>query len=367
MNSARLFSILAVIIAAAVLLAVLILQKEPPSSLQSESPHSTPVSSNTQPDMSLERKSLGPELQVTHALSREDVVPLYTALQKRVDEYQTIHVRTRLEFPKAMKDQILETEFWFDAIRPHEFIHKAIKSVPEDRKSMTSRFVPVPFQTEIYDGTHLTVVSHLKRTIHKLVLSATDVASRPIVAPMKVLCATRMANPLQDLLFGLPYEERLKEMVEAKVVNTSSGHETQVMFRINGEMSRVIQHGKLLISLPVSHEGLKMMALRRDIFDTETGDLKQSVYLDSEWKPFLVQTYPEVEWNGVIPKDRFLPDAPPGSVTHDVLEHQRRIHQLAITSKDLEEYQKAGNPISASSILDLKRQREREKGLEPSN
>ncbi len=368
MNSARLFSILAAIVTAIVIMVILLSLREIPPTPQPEPPQATaPVSMVEQTVTPGGPASGEPDLTVSHPLTLEDVAPLYTALQKRIDEYKTVHVRTRLEFPIAARNQIVESYLSFDAVRPHRFIHKSIKSVPKNKKSMSSEFVPVPYLTEIYDGSQLTVISHPKRNIHKVDLSATDIASRAVVGPMTIQCATRMANPLQDLLFGVSFEDRLKEMAEAKREKTSQGEQIQVLFRITGAMSQVIQRTTLMGSLPVFIEGLKMMSLRRDIFDAQTGKLLQSVYLTAQWHPYLIQTYQEAEWDVEIPEDRFLVDAPPGSTVLNTNENLRRTRRLGLTEKDLEEYRRAGNPVSASSLLDLKRRKEREKGMDPSN
>ncbi len=367
MNSARLFSILAAVIAVMAILAVLLFMREVPPP-QSESPQTDSQTSPTrQAAIPVDKESAEPDLNVTHRLSREDIAPLYSALKKRIDEYRTAHVRTRLEFQIVEDKRPLEAEFWFDAIRPDRYIHKTVKSMPKNKKSMSSPLVPLPYMTEIYDGSRMNIINYGKRTVYTVDLAATDASAKQLAATMLVKCATHLANPLQDLLIGVSYEDRLKEMVEAKQVSTSHGKETHILFRITGEMSQRIQNGPLGGNLPVTKEGLGLMALRKDVFDSSSGNLIKTVYLDAEWRPFLTQTYQEIDWDEEIPDDRFLSDAPPGSVTHNISERVSRLRKLGITNKDIEEFRRAGHPDSASSILELQRLREREKGLEPSN
>ncbi len=367
MKTSHLFSLLAaMVILAGILAAGLSLWQSPPPQPE-PLPAVSQSSSGRQASPKSGKKESEPDLTTSYPLSRDEILPLYAALEKRIREYKTVHVRTRLVFHIMEDKRPVEAEFWFDAIRPDRYIHKTIKSMPKNRKSMSSPFVPLPYMTEIRDGSRMTVINYRKRSVYQVDLAAKDSAAKQLAATMLVKCATQQENPLQDLLFGISFENRLNEMVEAKLVSTSHGKETQVLFRVTGEMSQKIQNSQLAGNLPVSNEGLVTMALRRDVFDSSSGNLLQSIYLDPEWHPFLTQTYPEIEWDVDIPDDRFVSDAPPGSVTHNISERVTRLKKLAITQSDIAEFYSAGHPYSATSLLELQHLKEREKGLDPSH
>lgn len=367
MKTSQLFTLLAAMVILAGILVVWFSPWQSPPPQPEPLPAVSQPSSSQQASVPAGEAPSEPDLTTSHPLSRDEILPLYTVLEKTIREYKTAHVRTRLVFHIMEDRRPVEAEFWFDAIRPDRYIHRTIKSMPKDRKSMSSPFVPLPYMTEIRDSSRMTVINYRKKSVYQVDLTAKDSAAKQLAATMLVKCATQMENPLQDLLFGISYENRCKEMVEAKLVSTSHGKEIQVLYRITGEMSQKIQNSQLAGNLPVSNEGLVTMALRRDVFDSPAGNLLQSIYLDREWRPFLTQTYQEIKWDEDIPDDRFVSDAPAGSVTHNISERVTRLKKLAITQSDLAEFYTAGHPNSATSLLELQHLKEREKGMEPSN
>jgi hypothetical protein len=302
-----------------------------------------------------------PDLRVTTRLSLSNIQPLYQSLQKRVEEYQTIQVRTRLEFPNILKTQVLEAEFWFDALRPDRYIHSSFNSQQEDKKDASSKYVTRPCLTETSDGKRMLVISHQRHNVHEITLDATDPASLQVVTPTKIKSATCLANPLQDLLFGMSYEDRLKELLEASRVKTSRGDEIQVLFRINSAMSKRIKTNQLALYLPIDDKGLALMSLRRDIFDCQTGDWREVVYLDQEWRPFLVQSYSQVTWNETIPEQRFSPEIPAGFSTDNINKILRRKRELGIKSDDLRALHDSRGPISATEAEEFIKMKERER------
>lgn len=366
MNSARLLSILVAILVGAVLVGFLIsmkgkppLRETSPTTSEEPSPRPSPLegeSSNSEPDL---RGSL--------PLGKEEVSPLYTALQNKADNFKSAHIRTRLEFVGEKKDSPPESEFWFDAIRPDHFMFKALVSGTRKDKDGTASSGLFPYRAEIRTGTQFLVINYVRKKVYITDLDGFDKASGEYASSMLVQSASRMINPLQDLISRISYEDRLKEMLEAKREKTSQGEEIHVLFRITGSMSRALKNRHNLAYLPIGEQALNLISLRKDIFDSATGNLKQTVYLDSEWHPFLIQTYSELEWDGEIPADRFLPDAPPGSVATNMSQRVSYLHRLGITRHDMEEFRRAGNTSSPTAVLDLIRQKEREKGLEPSN
>jgi hypothetical protein len=347
MRQIRIFLVLFVALVIGALAAIFLLHEkrpEPREIPKTEAP--TAKSAESQPGEI--------DLQTTHRLGIEDITPLYASLAGRIVGYRSVVVRTHIDFPKLVPNHVFEAEFRFDAIRPERFIHRSFSSQPEDKKNLAADWVLKPLRSESSDGKTLFVVSHNTRNYHKVDLTATDKASKALVATMKVKCATRLANPLQDLLYPIPFEDRLKEMLEAKRERTSRGEEVRVLFRMNRAMNKRLLGNLLTPDLPVVSEKLNDITMREDVFDQASGGLLETVYCDLNRKPFLSQTYSQIEWDAEIPDDRFALDMPEGAKPRDLNEILRRNQAWAIKVEDMNQLMQGAIPLPATGSEELK-------------
>lgn len=289
-----------------------------------------------------------PDLQTTFILTREEVMPLYQAMEEQARIYTSAQIRTRMSFMEIDPRQVLETELWFDAVRPDRWIVKSFTSTLKNKEDQTSGFELQPSLCEVYDVTHMLVISYAKKNVHDLALNVTDSASQQAVGPMKVRSASELADPFKDLLYGMPYEERLKEFLEARREKTSDGERIHVRMRLNHAMRARIKRTRFQGVLPVTKAGLGDMSIREDVFHAEDGSLVQVIYLDSELKNFMIQTYQKVSWNEKIPNDRFIPEIPPGFRRNDINAILRRNRSLGLEGKDVMLFQPHG-PVGAAT------------------
>lgn len=283
-----------------------------------------------------------PNFETTRRLGLEDIRPYYDKLADHIANHKSVVVRTHLEFPLILKTQTLEAEFWLDAIRPNRFAHRLLCSQREDKSDWKSKWVLRPLTAETSDGVKYQMVSFAKKNVHSVDLAATDKPSQQVVAPTKIKCASQFLNPLQDLLFGVDFTDRFKEMVDAKWQRTSEREEARAIHRLNRRMLDVIANGRLIRSLPINSKVYQTLALREDVFDTKTGDLVKVLYYDQDRSLFIQQTYMQLEWDAEIPDDRFDLEPPEGSSTHDINAILRRNHARALRGEDVEKLTQKG-------------------------
>lgn len=293
-----------------------------------------------------------PDLSTSQKLSRDEVRVYYQSLEEKISGYRTVKARTRIQFPKILPDQPMESEFWFDAVRPAPFILRAYSAERKDDKDMASDWAVVPNASEWSDGKAYKMVSYKRKNVHSVDLEATDKASQSVVGPTVRKCGQHYADPLQDLLFGVSYDDRLKEFLEASQNKTSTGDQVRVLYRINNKMSEQMKSNRLLIHLPVTKKAVEYVVLREDYFQAQTRELLKSIYYDRERDPYIVQTYLEVEWDQEIPDDRFALELPPNVKHQDVNAKLRRNHAWNLRPEDALPYL-ADDNLTAEQVEEI--------------
>lgn len=329
MKPTPLISVLAGVVVAAILLALLLFNTR-------EEPVPEP------PQVEPEVVSKEPDLQTSFVLTQEDILPLYQAMDEQARNYSSAHIRTRMSFVGITPGEAVEAEFWFDASKPDRWILRSFTSRLKKSQDPGSGYELQPNQCEVYDVTHMQVISYAKKNVHDLDLNVTDRASQDAVGPMKVKSASELADPYKDLLFGMPYEERLKEFLEARREKTSDGDRIHVRMRLNHAMRARIKQNRYRGILPVTRDGLGEMSIREDVFNAADGNLARSVYLDSELKNYMIQAYQETAWNEKIPDDRFVPEIPAGFRRNNINAILRRNRQVGMQGKDIMLFQPGG-------------------------
>ncbi|NUN96267.1 MAG: hypothetical protein HUU16_08835 [Candidatus Omnitrophica bacterium] len=332
MNRSAIFLILAGVVVAAVLLALLLAEKPQTPPPQASSPQSEParLSPETPGESGMET---APSAQST--VSLEEVRPLYAALQAKIENYKTVTVRVRVEFPNLVRGHNLESEFRLDAARPDRYIHEALVSQRDNTRDPRSGWTLKPLLSEALNGSNLKVVSFKTHRVHRLDLAATDKPSQAVVGPTKIKCASHFADPLQDFMFGIPFEERLAEVSEVKKAGREGGEELHVRMSLTPGMSETIRRNRHLPILPVTKDALEKFTVREDRFDARTGALRETRYFNPRGVLWMMQTYTEIAWDGEIPESRFDLEEPYGAIQHDLNQTLRKKQATGLRGEDL--------------------------------
>lgn len=358
MNRATVFLILAGVVVAAALAAFL-LAKTP------QAP--TPQASSAQKEAApiLEEKpgeSVSPNTPPSGAtVSFEEVRPIYDALQSKIENYKTVTVRVRVEFPNLVRGHNLESEFRLDAARPDRYVHEALVSQRDNTRDPRSGWTLKPLLSEALNGSALKVISYKTHRVHHLDLAATDNASQVVVGPTKIKCASQFADPLQDFLFTIPFEERFQAVTDVRRVDTRAGAELYVRMNLTPRMTAVIQRTRLRSILPVTEDALEKFAVREDRYNADGGALRETRYFNPRGVLWMLQTYTELAWDDEIPAGRFELEEPAGAVQHDLNATMRRKQAVGLRGEDLATLvrERRGEAPSLDELDDLVAERER--------
>jgi len=269
--------------------------------------------------------------------TKGQAVELYENLQKRIAEYKTIQVRTRLEFPHIAIGGAIQAEVRFDAVRPDRYIHTVLNSKPVRRGDPETKYDLRPHYVEyLRDSDKHYFLSYKTRLLHFTDLGTkTDEESvLAVLKPMTKQAATRFQDPLQDLLYKIPFADQMREFQSAELVDKKQGKEVHILFRMTRRMNRGITETKTKSFLPVDGGTYDHIMNRKDIFDLETGLPKKRIFLDREGKDFLIQTYPLIRFDEEIPKDRFKPDLPEGVRYSNIIENLLKRAEIGLHAED---------------------------------
>jgi hypothetical protein len=249
------------------------------------------------------------DFSTSRELSREEVIPLFTALSEKIDSYQTVQSRIRMRlFPDV--GPTVETEVRIDAEKPDRAIRRVFASFPKDHRDPLSEWEMIPMDGTAYKDDFFRKIEYRSRGVFDSVLDATE---EPLLSYHNLTRKERdkmMANPLADYLVKLPYPDRFKEIVRALEVKTSQGREIQVTFRVNSAMADLLTHPAMSLYFPGVPGYLKPCVYRKDVFKAESGELLRVEYLTLEEKVFVQVDYPQLTWNEPIPEDRFDLEVP---------------------------------------------------------
>ena len=335
MDSSKPFLVLAAVVGIAVLAAVVLSRLDTTPEVDREKivvPVPLPTAAFVEKE---------PRVTSAKVIDSSAVQLLYQNLQRKIDEYATVQVRSRLEMPNHAPGEIVEAEVRFDAIQPDRWVREITASRPVDDLNPSSKWKVGPIEGKLVDGSHYRFVQHKGRLVIDTDLSDADEGLKPYIDRKKTEVADQFANPLMDFLYGISFEDRFLEKVRSEVIDTEEGKETRVLFRMNGEMARQMKAGgRLLPFFDLCPSCVWEVSYREDVFDTESGDLKRTTYLKADESPFIVQRYNRVVWDEDIPDNQFELTLPVPTITHDfnrVLKHKIKLPTHDEAAKQMEE------------------------------
>jgi hypothetical protein len=334
MGSKKPFLILIGVVAISILAAVLLSRIERTSAPLA--PEET-VSATVQPTPSPAPSRDPEDFSTSRRISRDEYQPYYDTLVKTASDYTTAQVRTILSLPQFVEDEVVEAEVRFDAVRPERWARQIFASRPENRIDPYAEWEFLPRSGTLATWNLWRNIEYDHRTAFEHQLDATDEFLAPYLEKKRQDFLEQFANPHIDLLFEIPIEDRLREVVEAEEIKTSEGLRIRVLMRLTSTMAQEITRGKLRLYFPVCPDCAKAVSLREDWFAADTMDLEQSVYLKPDRTPFLVQRYVRTIWDERIPDDRFELPMPDGGRVVDIVEDQR---------KKMEKYEEQGGEWS---------------------
>jgi len=328
MGSSKPFLILTLVIGLAVLLAVVLSridttpesQKGDDIIFHSPTPVPSPSPSPTEENTAAVRK-----------LRQEEAAQLYEALNDRVQGYSSITVQIRFELPRLAPDQIVESDLRFDARKPDRWLFEVIASTPKVREDPLTEWEIRPLRGTLFTGSKLLVAEHAEHRVFEEDLDDTEETLRSYLDKKRKKLEERFANPLFDLFFEIPFEERWREFIEAKAAAGSEGDETCVLFRVTSKEAARLSGNYLAEFFPSCPKTDELVALREDVFETATGELRRVSYQTVDGQPFLTQRYLKVEWNPEMPDNRFELKQPDPSTTVNITRILKRNQKLGLT------------------------------------
>jgi len=264
------------------------------------------------------------DLRTSRRLNREEVALLYKDRRTRIESYRSVKVRSRFEFPDLVENNRIEFEIQFDAIRPDRWVKKTYASKRVSKNNPYSDWeFGLQQAARLLDGISRNI-QYWNHRVYDTDITDPDELIQALVLPERRRAREAFKNPYQDLLFTISDDDRMKEMLEATRERKSDGDEIHVLFRMNKPFMDAFLKNTSNKHWPMSRKGSKQIALREDVFDAETREIKKIYYYDVSRNVFLSQAFLDLDWDVDIPASRFELEIPEPSVSFDLNDYVKK-------------------------------------------